>query len=85
MSIASQIKPLVAKALKELYDFDVIEKDVTVNLTKPEFEGDYTVVLFAFTKSLKKPLEQIGRDLGQHLVNEHSVVLAGLTGVHEGK
>ena len=53
MSIASQIKQLVIKALKELYDHDLTENDITVNTTKPEFEGDYTVVLFAFIKSLK--------------------------------
>src|SRR4030095_15132976 len=72
MSIASQIKPLVVKALKELYDFDITEKDITVNITKPEFEGDYTVVLFAFIKALKKPAEQVGQDLGGHLVKQHS-------------
>src|SRR4030095_17206482 len=72
MSIASQIKPLVVKALKELYDFDITEKDITVNITKPQFKGDYTVVLFAFIKSLRKPAEQIGKDLGDHLVKQHS-------------
>jgi arginyl-tRNA synthetase len=74
MSIASQIKPLVIKALKELYDFDLTEKDITVNLTKPEFEGDYTVVLFAFIKSLRKSAEQIGKDLGEHLVKQYSAL-----------
>ena len=74
MSIGSQIKLLVIKALKEIYDLDVTENDITVNTTKPEFEGDYTVVLFAFIKSLKKPAEQIGKDLGDHLVKKHSVL-----------
>jgi len=74
MSIASQIKPLVIKALKELYDLDLSEKDITVNITKPEFEGDYTVVLFAFIKSMKKPAEQIGKDLGEHLVKHYSAL-----------
>src|SRR4030095_14265764 len=74
MSIASQIKLLVVKALKELYDFDLTEKDITVNITKPEFEGDYTVVLFAFIKALKKPAEQIGKDLGEQLVKQHSAL-----------
>ena len=40
MSIASQIKTLVSKALKELYDLNLTESDITVNTTKPEFEGD---------------------------------------------
>ena len=74
MSIISQIKPLVIKALKEIYDLDLTENDITVNTTKPEFEGDYTVILFAFIKSLKKPAEQIGKDLGDHLVKNHPVL-----------
>ena len=68
MSIVSQIKPLVSKAMKELYNVDLTEIDITVNITKPEFEGDYTVVLFAFIKSLKKSAEQIGEEeLGANL------------------
>src|SRR6476620_1420611 len=74
MSIVSQVKPLVVKALKELYGFDIPEKDITVNTTKSEFEGDYTVVLFALIKSLKKPAEQIVTDLGDHLVKMHPVL-----------
>ncbi len=72
LGIVSQIKPLVSKALKELYELDLTEKDITVNTTKPEFEGDYTIVLFAIIKSTKRPAEQIGKDLGEHLVKQHS-------------
>jgi arginyl-tRNA synthetase len=43
MSLVKQIKPLVTKALKELYNFDIVEQDLTINITKPEFEGDYTL------------------------------------------
>src|SRR5215212_4193045 len=73
MSIVSQIKPLVVKAIKELYDFELEEKDLTISITKPEFEGDYTVVLFSLIKSLKKSPEQIGKELGEHLVSQHAI------------
>ena len=43
MSIVSQIKPLVVKALKDLYGQDFTEQELTINTTKPEFEGDYTL------------------------------------------
>ena len=77
MSIVSQIKPLVVKALKELYQFDLDEKDLTINTTKAEFEGDYTVVLFSFIKSLKRSPEQIGKDLGDHLLLHHATLFNG--------
>ena len=74
MSIVNQIKPFVVKALKELYDYDLIEQDLTINTTKPEFEGDYTIVLFSFIKSLKKSPEQIGKALGDHLTAQHATI-----------
>lgn len=69
-----QIKPLVTKALKELYNFTAHEKELTINTTKPEFEGDYTIVLFSFTKSLKKSPEQIGNELGEYLTAQHAII-----------
>jgi arginyl-tRNA synthetase len=74
MSITEQIKPLVAKALKELYNVDVNEQELIINITKPEFEGDYTIVLFSFIKSLKKSPEQIGKDLGTYLTGQHPTI-----------
>ena len=74
MSIVSQIKSFVVKALKELYDLDLDEQDLTINSTKPEFEGDYTIVLFSLVKSLKKAPEQIGKELGNYLTGKHATI-----------
>jgi arginyl-tRNA synthetase len=74
MSIVKQIKPLVTKALKELYNFDIDEHDLTINITKPEFEGDYTLVLFSFVKLLKKSPEVIGKELGILLTSQHATI-----------
>jgi arginyl-tRNA synthetase len=53
MGIVKQVKPLIVKALKDLYGHDSQEADLTINITKPEFEGDYTVVLFSLSRSSK--------------------------------
>jgi arginyl-tRNA synthetase len=74
MGIVNEIKTLAAKGLKELYRLELNETDLTVNVTKPEFEGDYTIVLFSLVKSLKKSPEQIGKDLGDYLTVQHSTV-----------
>jgi arginyl-tRNA synthetase len=76
MSIVNVIKPLVIKALKELYSQDTIaigfkEDDLTVSITKPEFEGDYTLVLFSFVKQLKKSPEQLGKEIGELLIKNN--------------
>ena len=71
MSIVNKIKPLVAKTLKDLYGQDFNESNITINTTKPEFEGDYTVVLFTFGKQLKKSPEQLGNEIGGHLLKSY--------------
>jgi len=76
MSIVSRIKPLVVNVLKELYVHDPVvigfkEDDLTINITKPEFEGDYTLVLFSFVKQLKKSPEQLGREIGELLLKNN--------------
>ena len=74
MSIVLEIKKIIAKTLKELYDFDVAEQDLTINSTKPEFEGDYTLVMFSFIKQLKKSPEQLGNEIGEALVKANPEV-----------
>ncbi|MBK9570381.1 MAG: arginine--tRNA ligase [Chitinophagaceae bacterium] len=71
MSIVSEIKPLIVKELKNLYGMDFLEEDLTINTTKPEFEGDYTLVLFSFVKTIKKSPEQLGIEMGEALVKSH--------------
>ena len=71
MSIAEQIRKASKKTLQELYSLTIDEKDIQINETKPEFEGDYTLVLFSFIKQLKKSPEQLGKEIGDHLVNNN--------------
>ena len=54
MSIVETIKSITIRAISKLYSIELSVNQVLVNATKPEFEGDYTVVLFAFVKQLKK-------------------------------
>ncbi|MDP9230369.1 MAG: arginine--tRNA ligase, partial [Bacteroidota bacterium] len=71
MSLVNEMKPLILDALKELYNQQFSEKDITLSITKPEFEGDYTLVLFSFIKILKKTPEQLGKEIGSYLIQKH--------------
>jgi len=68
MSIVSSIQKNVIAALSALHNQPFSEKDFQINLTKPEFEGDYTVVLFSLVKSLRQSPDAIGNQLGQELI-----------------
>ncbi len=71
MSVVVQIKEVTANAINQLYGTELAPEIVLVNATKPEFEGDYTVVLFAFIKQLKKSPDALGQELGQHIVAQN--------------
>ena len=55
-------------ALSAVFNQSFSEKDFQINQTKPEFEGDYTIVLFSLVKSLKQSPLAIGNALGEQLV-----------------
>ena len=77
MSVVNQIKQAAASSIQALYGESVHPEQVLVNQTKPEFEGDYTVVLFAFVKTLRKSPEQLGKELGDFLVSHHPTLFSG--------
>ena len=48
MTITTIIQNGVVAAVKALYDHDIEANSVTMNSTRSEFEGDYTVVAFPY-------------------------------------
>ncbi len=71
MSIVQQLQQAVVKSLNNLYNQLFTEKDFQINLTKPEFEGDYTVVLFAILKQTGKTPDALGQELGAKLTQDY--------------
>jgi len=57
----------VVEGLKHLYDVDVDTKQVQLQKTRKEFDGDITVVVFPFLKISKKGPEQTAEDLGEFI------------------
>src|SRR5574339_1175981 len=68
MNIAERIRLASKNTLEQLYGLTIEEKNIQINETKPEFEGDYTLVLFSFIKQLRKSPEQLGNEIGNHLL-----------------
>lgn len=76
MSIVSILRPIVTATLDQLYNQEGTsapfrESDITLTATKPEFEGDYTLVLFSFVKTLRKSPDQLGAEIGDALLKDH--------------
>jgi len=77
MDIISQIKAATLQVLSTNYQFLPENGDIPINETKPEFEGDYTVVLFTFVKTLRRSPEVLGTELGQALVRDFPSLFSG--------
>ncbi len=64
MNLITNLKTTAANCLHQLYGATINPEQVLVNATKPEIEGDYTIVLFAFVKQLGKSPDVLGNELG---------------------
>ena len=76
MSIENRIIKAVKDGIQSLYGVDVDEKQIQVQQTRSEFEGQLTVVAFPFLRASKKGPEQTGQELGQYLKENLSEVVA---------
>lgn len=65
------LKNHIAIAFKSVYQVDVDSQLIVLENTKPDFDGDYTFVVFAYLKTSKKNPEQTANDIGEFLV-EHA-------------
>ncbi len=77
MSILHILQVKTIEKLELLYGRPFTENDFQVNQTKPEFEGDYTVVLFSLIKSLQLSPEIIGNQLGEKITQDQSNLFTG--------
>lgn len=79
MSVVTKIRESALAAIKSLYGWDANETAILINATKPEFEGDYTIVLFTFIKQLKKSPDDLGNELGNYLVANNPNLYSGFS------
>jgi arginyl-tRNA synthetase len=71
MGIVAQIRHAVNQELHTLYNTEIGVSAIQVNETKPEFAGEFTVVLFALLKPLRKSPEVLGNELGKQLIAQY--------------
>lgn len=74
MTIEQTLSSLVIKAVKALYDIDAAPQQVQLQKTRPEFEGNLTVVVFPFVKAARKAPAQVAAELGQWLQDNGQIL-----------
>ena len=70
MTFEEKITQAVIESIKELYDSTVGAESVTLQKTKKEFEGDFTLVVFPFLKMSRCKPEDTARQIGEKLLEK---------------
>ncbi len=65
-----ELKTHIRCAFQNLFNFS--PENITLQFTKKEFKGDYTIVLFQYSKTLSQKPDELGHTIGKYLVEKHS-------------
>ncbi len=68
MNIEKELQLLIIKVIAQLYNTDVNESQITLQKTKKEFTGNYTLVTFPLLRISRKSPEQTAQEIGEALV-----------------
>ena len=81
MTLEQQITSLVKAAVKALYDVDAADNQIQLQKTRPEFEGNITLVVFPFVKLARKAPAQVAAEIGEKLKTDSSGLIARFNAV----
>lgn len=74
MNIENILQTAIIGAIKDLYGADVDASQITLQKTKKEFKGHYTLVTFPLLRISKKNPEQTAQEIGAYLAEKSSVI-----------
>ena len=61
-------KEMPTWAVKALYDVEAADAQIQLQKTRPEFEGNITLVVFPFVKLARKAPQVVGDEIGNWLL-----------------
>lgn len=64
-----ELKTHIYNAFKHLFNFS--PDNIHLQFTKKEFQGDYTITLFQYSKALSKNPEELGHLIGKYLIEKY--------------
>ncbi len=76
-SLSLQVRHAIQEALVTGFSWNGQPDALVINQTKPEFEGDLTLVLFGLAKPLGKAPDALGVSIGEWLTQKNPELFAG--------
>ena len=74
MKIEDILAAAVSQAIADLYEAEIPANQITFQKTRPEFEGQFTLVVFPFLKISRKKPEETAMEIGNWLVEKNEAV-----------
>ena len=68
MTLENILSQQVKAAVQQLYGIDAAESMIQLQKTRPEFEGNITLVVFPFVKAARKAPAQVAGEIGEWLM-----------------
>jgi arginyl-tRNA synthetase len=81
MTLEQQISTLAKEAVKALYGIEAADAQIQLQKTRPEFEGNITLVVFPFVKAARKAPAQVAAEIGEKLMADGSGLIARFNAV----
>lgn len=69
VGLEETLKQQVNAAVKALYSIDADDKQIQLQKTRPEFEGNITLVVFPFVKLARKAPAQVAEEIGKAMTD----------------
>ena len=80
-SLEQQINELAKAAVKSLYAVEATDEQIQLQKTRPEFEGNITLVVFPFVKIARKAPQQVAAEIGEWLMANGQKLIAKFNAV----
>ena len=74
MQPIADIQHLITTAVELIYAHRLDPESLVINQTRPEYQGQYTLVTFPLAKQLRKNPEEMGNAIGTHLTSNGSLI-----------
>ena len=76
MTLENKISLLAKAAVKSLYAVEATDAQIQLQKTRPEFEGNITLVVFPFVKLARKAPAQVAEEVGEWLIANGQELIA---------
>ncbi len=74
MNIVKDLQIAIIKVIAQLYDAEVSEAQITLQKTKKEFTGHYTLVTFPLLRVSRKKPEDTAQEIGEALLKGSTII-----------